>query len=64
MGGEGELCPAEPGQEFMVRESDECVIYGAQSTITPALPFGNEKRLFCCWANAWYTPFHLARTHH
>lgn len=64
VGGEGELCPMEPGQEFMVRKSDECVIYGAYSTIPPALPFGNEKRLFCCRAKAWYTPSLLAMTHH
>lgn len=56
VGGEGSLCPMEPGQEFMTRKSDECVIYGAYSTIPPALPFGNEKRLFCCRAKAWYAP--------
>lgn len=54
--GVGELRPVEPGQQFMIRESDECVIYGAYATTPPALPFNNEKRLFCCGATVWYLP--------
>lgn len=56
VGGERERRPVEPGQKFMIRKSDECAIYGAYSTTPPALPFSNEKRLFCCGATAWYPP--------